>query len=275
MNKFELEPILSRREIEVVLKRLNNKHLTQVESNYLSKSIRPKLKSAEFAASSELLSLLDYRRMKYEREDSLLKSIVVNGVKEIISDIKAIVVFGSYVRNCHTNYRDIDLMVVLNKKMWKSLAEKSRLENSIKGVIDIGVDIHLVIYDELRKVYSYSPLLQTELEDHKVIYGRLKLRKGIIINKKYLYKKLLEMESLLELKGIDSKYIYNAIRNCLAIELFLVKRVDNKLIIKIIEDNIGELTAESLMDNKADLMQRDIALRYLKYLYDKLEVMLK
>jgi len=40
----ELEPILSKREIEVVMKRLDNKHITQTESNYLSRSVRPKLK---------------------------------------------------------------------------------------------------------------------------------------------------------------------------------------------------------------------------------------
>ena len=65
----QLEPILSEREIEVVMKRLNNQHITQTESNYLSRSIRPKLKSAEFAATTNLLSLLDYRRKRYEREE--------------------------------------------------------------------------------------------------------------------------------------------------------------------------------------------------------------
>jgi len=46
--------------------------------------------------------------------------------------------------------------------------------------------------------------------------------------------------------------------------------VDNKLIITTIENNIGKLTAESLLDNQANPVQRDIALRYLDYLYNKL-----
>ena len=111
----ELNPILSKREIEVVLKRLSNEHITQTESNYLSKSIRPKLKSAEFAASNDILSLLDYRRKKYEREDQILRNKIIKGTKDLIDDIKAIILFGSYIRNNHTNYRDIDIMIILNK----------------------------------------------------------------------------------------------------------------------------------------------------------------
>ena len=131
MNKNELaaklEPILSNREIEVVLKRLDNEHITQTESNYLSRSIRPKLKSAEFAVSAELLSLLDYRRKRYEREDSLLKEKIIKAVKKgLADDIKAIILFGSYIRNSHTNYRDIDVMVVLNNKTWKNICNRKR-----------------------------------------------------------------------------------------------------------------------------------------------------
>src|SRR3989338_6238799 len=281
MNKNELaaklEPILSNREIEVVLKRLGNKHITQTESNYLSRSIRPKLKSAEFAVSAELLSLLDYRRKRYEREDSLLKEKIIKAVKKgLADDIKAIVLFGSYIRNSHTNYRDIDVMVVLNNKVWKNSAEKHRLEMAIENSIDVKTDINLVVYGELISLLPYSPLLQTELEDYNVVYGSIRLAKKIIISKTYLYRRLLEVEYVLELgKDIKSKYIYNAIRDCLSIELFLKRIVDNKLIMKITENNIGESTAQNLMGNKANPTQRDIALKYLKYLYTELEAALK
>ena len=281
MNKNELaaklEPILSNREIEVVLKRLDNEHITQTESNYLSRSIRPKLKSAEFAVSAELLSLLDYRRKRYEREDSLLKEKIIKAVKKgLADDIKAIILFGSYIRNSHTNYRDIDVMVVLNNKTWKNSAEKHRLEMAIESSIDVKTDINLIVYDELISLLPYSPLLQTELEDYNIVYGDIKLTKKIIIDKEYLYKRLLEVEYVLELgKNIKPKYIYNAIRDCLSIELFLKKIINNKLIMQTIKNNIGKSTVESLMDNKADLIQKDIALKYLKYLYTKLEAALK
>lgn len=280
MNKrsliTKLEPILSNKEIEVVIKRLNNKHITQTESNYLSRSIRPKLRSAEFVASTELRSLLNYRRKKYEQSNQLLRKKILKATRNIINNTKAIIVFGSYIKNSHTNYRDIDVMIVLNKKLWKSLAEKHRLKVGIEKAVDIKIDIHLAVYNELMSLLPYSPLLQTELEDHKVIYGNIKLRKKIIINKDYLYRKLLEAEYAIELgMSIKSKYIYNAIRNCLAIELFLKKIVNNNLIMKTIENNIGKSTANSLMDDKANLIQREIALKYLQYLYDKLIESLK
>lgn len=280
MNKqlliMKLEPILSDKEIEVVLKRLDNKHINQTESNYLSRSIRLKLKAAEFAVSLDLLSLLEYRRKKYERDDYLLKEKIIKAAKDIISDVKTIILFGSYIRNSHTNYRDIDILIILNKRIWKTTAEKHRLETIIEKAIDIKTDINLAVYNELINLFPYSPLLQTELEDYKIIYGNIKLTKNIIINKRYLYKRLLEIEYVLELgKSIKSGYIYNAIRECLSIELFLKKVVDNKLIIKTIENNIGRATAENLIDTKANPTQKDIALKYLKYLYNKLEGVLK
>jgi len=274
--KQELEAILSKKEIEVVIKRLNNKHITQTESNYLSRSIRPKLKSAEFAASIELFSLLDYRRKKHEREDKILREKMLHAVKDILNNIKAIILFGSYVRNSHANYKDIDAMIVLKKRLWKNSAEKHRLKKSIEKTIDLKTDISLMVYSELVKLLPYSPLLQTELENHKILYGNVRVAKKIIINKAYLYRKLLEAEQVLEMgKSIDSRYIYNAIRNCLSIELYLKMKVDNKLIIKTIEENIGKATAESLLDNKADTVQRDIAVIYLKYLFRKLKGVLK
>ena len=179
----KLQPILSKREIEVVQKRLNNQHITQTESNYLSRSIRQKLKSAEFAASAQLLSLLDYRRKKYERSEKVLKNSILEAAQDITPNIKAIVLFGSYIRNCHTNYRDIDVNIILDKKIWKTSAEKHRLESNIEKAIDIKTDVNLIAYKELLETLPYSPLLQTELEDHKVIYGEMTLKKKIIDRK--------------------------------------------------------------------------------------------
>ncbi|MFH1849899.1 MAG: nucleotidyltransferase domain-containing protein [archaeon] len=264
----QLEPILTKTEIEVVLKRLNNRPITQTESNYLSRSIRPKLKSAEIAASIGLRSLLSYRRKKYERKDALLANKIIGATHNL--SIKAIALFGSYIRNSHTNYRDIDLMVVLNRKTWKTSAQKRKLETGIERAVDIVADVSLVVYRELTKALPYSPLLQSELEDYKVIYGDLRISKKIIIDKAYLYSKLLETEYVLALKNINSRYIYNAIRTCISIQLFLGQTVDNQLTKKTIEHDIGRSTTEALLDNKANTIQRDIALRYLKYLYKHL-----
>ncbi len=268
----KLDPILSNGEIKVVLKRLNNEHITQTESNYLSRSVRPKLKAAEFASSNKLLSLLNYRRRKYEREDKTLNENVLNAVKGIIKDVKAIVIFGSYIMNNHANYRDIDVMIILKRKLWKNSAKRYKLKKDFESEIRIKTDITLVTYKDLKDNFPYSQLLQTELEFSKVIFGNLNLNKKRIINKTYLYQSLLEIENITELgKSIESEYIYNAIRTCLAIRLFLKNRVSNRLIIDKIENDIGKITAKSLKDNKANKIQREIALNYLKYLYNKIE----
>lgn len=277
INLNELKQILSDREIEVVRKRLQNKHITQTESNYLSRSVRPKLKAAQIATSLRLLSLLNYRRKKYERENKIIKNILLNNFnKNLKTNLKAIILYGSYVQNRHTNYRDIDVLIVLNKRMWKTSAEKYRLEKNIEKNIDLNIDTHLVLHKDLMRVFPYSPLLQTELEHYELIYGNFNLKKKIIVNKQYFYTKLIEVEPVIEIgRDIEPRYIYNALRTCISIKLFINKIVSNKLIIENIVDNLGSLTTKSLIENKANKMQREIALKYLAYLYKNLEQKLR
>lgn len=270
----ELGKILSNREIDVIVKRLANKSISRVESNYLSRSIRPKLRAAEIASSLKLLSLLDYRRKKYEREKKILKKKIISSVKKHISikNLKAIVLYGSYIRNKHSNYRDIDVMILLKNKIWKSSAEKSKIQNNIVAECSLKLDVQLIVYRELAEGFPYSPILQTELEEYQVIYGKLYLDKARIIDKEYLLSRLLEVEYVLELwKKINSKYIYGALRSCLAIELFLEGKISNELIIRKIRENIGEITADSLIESRADILQKEIGFRYLKYWYSKLK----
>ena len=66
-----------------------------------------------------------------------------------------------------------------------------------------------------------------------IIYGCINLNRKRKIDKEYLYKKLLEVEQIIELvKTIESKYVYSGIRTCISIELYLNKRVSNREIIK-------------------------------------------
>ena len=274
--KSKLGLILSRREIEVVTKRLDNIPITQTESNYLSRSIRPKLKSAAFATKNNLLRLLDYKRKKYERKDLILNKMILLALKDILRDVQAVIIFGSYIMNRHTNYQDIDIMVVLKRRLWKGTIDKFRLEKNIESRIHSKTDINFVVYKDLKQNFQSSPLLQTQLEYSKSIYGKINLNKAILINEKYLYAKLLDIETVIELgKDLEGKYIYNGIRGCLAIELFLKKIINNRLIINRIKDDIGESTMESLRKNTANKIQRDIGLRYLKYLYKTLEKKLR
>src|SRR3989338_3137721 len=267
----ELEPILSRREIEVVWKRLKNGKLKQVESNYI-RNAREKLRAAEFAAKIGLLGLLEYRRRKYERDGGLLREKIVGSLGVLKQESKAVVLYGSYIRNKHVNYRDIDVMIVLKKKFWMNSAEKNKLEKEIAEQSGICLDVQLVVYRDLVSVYPYSPLLQTELKEREVIYGKLKLEEKGVVDRYYLYRKLLEVESVLELgKEISSRYVYNALKTCLSIELFLRGEVGNELLVETMKENIGGVTVEKLKDGSASFIQVEIALKYLNYLYRKLE----
>ncbi len=274
----DLGRILSRREIDVVRKRLNGKKINQTESNYLSRSVRPKLKAAQKAVSFNLLNKLVYRRKKYERTGRVLRNIILNNIFEVIDKrkVKAVVLYGSYIRNYHVNYRDIDIIVVLRSKIWDNSVEKIKLERDIENRANLNLDVNVIFDKDLQMAYSYSPLFQTEFESYEVIYGILKLNRKREINKDYLYVKLLEIEPILELwRNLSSRHIYNSLRSCLAIYLFLEKKFGNELILKIMEDNIGKSTVEALAENRANKIQREMGIRYLKYLYDLLETNLK
>jgi hypothetical protein len=150
--------------------------------------------------------------------------------------------------------------------------KKYKIERKISDSLDFKADINLISYVDLKNIFPYSPILQNQFEYSKLVYGKLSLPRDIIINRLYLFKKLLDVEYIIEVgKDLDGKYIYNGIRSCLSIRMFINNVIDSKLIIKTIESNIGRKTAESLRKNKTNYIQKDISLRYLKYLYKKLE----
>lgn len=276
IQKEQLREILSKRELDVVMARLSNKHLTQTESNYLSRSIRPKLAAAHYASQLNLLSLLNYRRKKYERENKVLKDTLLQALDSIIPNIQAIILFGGYVRNNHAHYGDIDVMVVVKKKIWKTTMDKHNLKKHIESAINAPLDIMLVEYNYLKKNYAYNPLLQHMLEHHQIIYGTIKLKDTLIINKWYLWRELLAVDTILEMNSsIEPKYIYNGLRTCLAIEQFLKKTINHRLLFQTMENNIGSATVLALKNNTATSVQRKIALSYLRYLYSTLEKALK
>ena len=155
----------------------------------------------------------------------------------------------------------LSALLHINQFKAKRVTREGRRKDFSAWISKIAWNDAINIYRKTDREMQRLASLKDKLEDSDI-------KKKIIINKAHLYRRLLDLESVIELgKSIESKYIYNAIRNCLSIQLFLKKIVNNKLIIKTIENNIGKLTANNLLDNKATLVQRDIALRYLKYLF--------
>ncbi len=274
-----LKPLLSRREIEVVIKRLNNNKISQTESNYLSRSVRKKLYSAQILASLNLLVLLDYRRKKYERNSQVLKEKILDSMKEIKLNVQSILLYGSYVQNKHTNYRDIDIMLVTSSKPWKNSNDKGILERKIEDNLSknkiIG-DVNLISKKQLLTLLPYSPLLQMELEEYEAIYGKIRLKVKQIINKRYLYGNLLEPEYVLDLGSeAESKEVYNALRTCISIELFLNQEISNKKMHTSLQRKLGEENLWTLKNNREEDTAKNIALVLLKSLYQALEKRLR
>lgn len=269
----QLSPILSPKEIQTLIKRLKNKPITQTESNYLSRSIRPKLQAAEQAASLNLLPKINYKRKKYQRSDIYLKKQILNAApKNMRPDIEAIILYGSYLENNRTDYNDIDILIVLNKKTWKNLKEKSLLKEKIEKNTNIPVDITLLTSKELKESLPYNPILQNQLQTHKLLHGKIKLSKITKINKPYLYKLSGEIEAIKELSdSMSPRQLYYGIRTALAILFFLQKTLNNKKIIQEIKQNIGEKTFNGLKQDTLTKLQKQIVLLYLNHLYAQLE----
>jgi len=70
---------------------------------------------------------------------------------------------------------------------------------------------------------------------------------------------------------LESKYLHNAIRTCIAINLFISKKIDNRLLTTTIYQNIGKITTQALANNTATKSQQKMAMTYFKYLYHKLD----
>ena len=74
--------ILTDKEMQIINKRLQNKRLTQIERNRLSRSIRPKLKEISKIDSESLLRKLEYVPDSISIENTIIKIIKENIPKQ-------------------------------------------------------------------------------------------------------------------------------------------------------------------------------------------------
>lgn len=268
-----LSPILSPKEIQTILKRLKNKPITQTESNYLSRSIRPKLQAAEQATQLNILSKLDYKRKKYQRNDQELKKQILNAIpKNIQKQIKAIILYGSYLTTNHTNYKDIDLLIILKKKLWSNLKEKSKLKQKIESNTQPPLDITITTEKSLKEHMPYNPILQSQMQTHKIIHGNITLPKTKKRNKPYLYQLAAEIEAIKGMNKImTARELYHAIRTSIAIIIYLKGNVNNDKIERNMKNILGKEVIKGLRQGKLTKLQRKITIIYLKQLYQRLE----
>ncbi len=250
--------IFTNRELEVINKKLSGARLTQQDSNYLSKFVRPKLIEIESIKARDLLDKLSYNQKAISMEKR-----IINVILKKIKNVSSITIYGSVIQNNYKDYNDVDVLVITNKKYWKKLSEKYMIILKLKQKLKRYLNLDLQLYDlkNFNKSYQSNISLVYQLKDSKTIYGKLKLKKKIKIPKLDIRMKLDYSVVDDDDKGIE---IYKAIRNVILINLILNKIIDNKMLIDSINNDVGSNLSKKLKSNKESIIERKIALLYLK-----------
>src|SRR3989338_6344332 len=78
--------LFTARQLEVVVKRIRKKALTQVEANYLSRFIRPKIQASRYITELKLYELVEDPRKKTFAALAILPRVFVNGAVHILQE---------------------------------------------------------------------------------------------------------------------------------------------------------------------------------------------
>ncbi len=263
--------ILTARERKIIKKKIDNRSLTQNESNILSKSIRPKLKEMHKLNSAELLNKLEYNQKAISIK-SKIKKIILNSIPKVDS----IILCGSIVQNNYKNYNDIDTIVATKKQLTKSKKEKremiKNLENAGKGN-NLNLDVQIYSKKSILNQYPRNPSLIYQLKDSQIIYGKLKIPTKINFSNLDLKMKLDWSEGLDE--NSEANEIYYAIRNAMLILLLMNKEVDNYKLKRNMVNLIGKSLIHKLKNNNVSKPEKKLALSYLSLMTNHLETELK
>ncbi len=251
--------LITKREAVVINKKLMHKKLTQQDSNYLSRYVRPKLREMSHIDSKLLLTKLEYNQ-KIPAIEKYIKNLILKNVKYVSS----ITIYGSAIYNNYRGYNDIDVLVTVKRKTWKKLGEKYRKIISIKKITkkhDMNLDLELYSDKAIHYFYPSSPSLIYQLKDRKTIYGVLKIPFNIEIPK-------LELRMKLDYSYIDDENpsgleIYKAIRNLWLVKLILIGIVNNLKLNNVLEDELGKNLMNRLKLNRCSYIDKKIALLYL------------
>jgi len=259
--------VLTPKELKVIKKKLSGAKMNQQDSNYLSRYIRPKLKEIK-----EIDAKLLLEKLEYNQKGLSIEKKIINNLKYLKP--KAIILYGSAIQTNYNKYNDIDILIVFKDKIWTNLKDESYLINEIKNKIKLplNLDIRIISEKDLLGEYSHNPSLIYQLEDSKVIYGKINLPKKI-----ELYNINLKMKldwTIIEenIKGIE---LYKALRNVLLVRLLLNKIIDNKKLHESINMEIGENLIKKLKENRESKEERKLIKYYLKNLIKETYKMLE
>src|SRR3989338_11380605 len=96
--------VLTKKAWNIIDKRLSGRKMTQQDSNYLSRFVRPKLKEMDEIDPRELL-----RKLEYNPRGKALENKIKRIVLERAKSVDSIVLCGSAVQTNYKEYRDIDI----------------------------------------------------------------------------------------------------------------------------------------------------------------------
>ncbi|OGJ20407.1 hypothetical protein A3K73_00140 [Candidatus Pacearchaeota archaeon RBG_13_36_9] len=270
MAKGKYSLVFTEREREVIDKKIKGERLTQQDSNYLSRFVRPKLAEIADIDAGFLLDKLEYNQKARSIEQKIRKIVLEN-----LKEVEAIVLYGSVVQNNYKDYNDIDVLVVVKGKFWKKLYEKiDKIVEIKKAAKKVGINLDLEIYDKrtVKEGYSHSPALIYQLKDYKVIYGKLNLPGKIELYNIDLRMQLDWSNLVSSPTGIE---IYKALRNVILVRLLLNNIVDNKKLRESLNEELGKNLIEKLKNNLASKREKRFALNFLNELSGKTREELK
>lgn len=259
--------LLTKKAQKVIWKRLRNEKLTQQDSNYLSRFVRPKLRGMASIDAKALLKKLEYNPGALSRERKI-KSIIL----ENIPYADAIILCGSAIQTNYREYNDIDVIVVTKKVVTKSLKEKEALIEKIRergNKENLNLDIQLYPKELIVAQVSSNPSLIYQLKDSRCIYGKMPLPKTLHLSRLDLKMKLDWSEGLNS--DASASEIYHAIRNAMLVLLLMNKKVDNAQLRENITNAFGADVCVRLKNDTALPAEKKLALEYLNALLNYLE----
>ena len=257
--------ILTARKMRIINKKLKSLSLTQNESNILSKSVRPKLREIRKLNADALLNRLEYNQIGRAIENKIKKIVLKN-----IRRIQSIIIYGSAIQSNYKNYNDIDALIITKNKILGSTGDKYDLIIKLSDIaksMGLNMDIQIMDKGSFIRNYPNSPSLIYQLEDHKIIYGKIKIPKKAELSK-------LDLRMKLDWSDIDdekskSNELYQSLRNVLLVRLLLKKIVNNELLNKSVNEKLGERIIVNLKNNAASKIERKIVLEYIRSLVER------
>ena len=158
---------------------------------------------------------------------------------------------------------------MIKNKTWKTTSEKYKIisllvEKARKR--DLSLDVQIIDKSSFYFQYSRNPSLIYQLKDYKLIYGRIKIPRGIELSKMDLRMKL-DWSDIAD-ETSDGNEIYYAIRNVILVRLLHKGIVDNNLLHRKVVEQLGINLLMNLKNCAASETEKRIALHYLRKLIE-------